>query len=153
MGAAATATEMSSSEEYVQYVCDQCAGLGAVRSRKMFGEYMVYVNDKPLLMVCDDTTFVKQLPAVAELMAGAEIGPPYPNAKDHWILDVDDRAKAQAVVAALEAVVPVPKPRKRKKKTPKTPPSLSSWHARPGRTRPKPRRRKKEHRRPRPNPP
>ncbi|MGN0560765.1 MAG: hypothetical protein ACI4K8_06895 [Candidatus Fimenecus sp.] len=25
----------------------------------MFGEYMVYVNDKPILMVCDNTVFVK----------------------------------------------------------------------------------------------
>jgi DNA helicase-2/ATP-dependent DNA helicase PcrA len=35
--------------------------VGAVRYKKMFGEYMVYVNEKPILLVCDNTVFVKIL--------------------------------------------------------------------------------------------
>ena len=42
---------MSSSLDFVNYVCEQLEGVGAIRSRKMFGEYMVYVNDKPVVMV------------------------------------------------------------------------------------------------------
>ena len=53
---------MSTSVSYIQFVCDQLQDFLAVRWRKMFGEYMVYVNDKPVLLVCDDTVFVKILP-------------------------------------------------------------------------------------------
>ena len=55
---------MSTSPEFVTYLCEQLEGTGEVRSRKMFGEYMVYLNDRPVLLVCDDTPFVKMLPCV-----------------------------------------------------------------------------------------
>ena len=42
---------MSTREEFIQFVCDQISDCGAVRYRKMFGEYMVYVNDKPILSI------------------------------------------------------------------------------------------------------
>lgn len=46
---------MSTSPEFVAYLCEQLEGTGEVRSRKMFGEYMVYLNDRPVLLVCHDT--------------------------------------------------------------------------------------------------
>ena len=55
---------MASSPDFVTYICEQLGDIGAVRSRKMFGEYMVYLNDKPVIMVCDDTVFVKMLPCL-----------------------------------------------------------------------------------------
>ena len=45
---------MASSPDFVNYICEQLEGLGAVRSRKMFGEYMVYLNDKPVVIICGD---------------------------------------------------------------------------------------------------
>ena len=36
---------MSTSPEFVTYLCEQLEGTGEVRSRKMFGEYMVYLNE------------------------------------------------------------------------------------------------------------
>lgn len=59
---------MATSKEYIEFVCEQLAGTENVRYRKMFGEYMVYVNDKPILLVCDNTVMVKKLPEIAELM-------------------------------------------------------------------------------------
>ena len=53
---------MSTSLDFIEYVCEQIAGVGPIRYRKMFGECMVYVNNKPILLVCDDTVFVKLLP-------------------------------------------------------------------------------------------
>ncbi|MFR2154639.1 MAG: hypothetical protein ACLS48_08380 [[Eubacterium] siraeum] len=61
----------------------------------MFGEYMVYVNDKPVLLVCDNTVYVKKLPEIEELMSGAECGVPYDSAKEHYILDIEDRSLRQ----------------------------------------------------------
>lgn len=53
---------MATSQEYIEFVCEQLVGVENVRYKKMFGEYMVYVNDKPVLLVCDNTVYVKKLP-------------------------------------------------------------------------------------------
>jgi TfoX/Sxy family transcriptional regulator of competence genes len=107
---------MATSVDYIEFVCGQVSGTGAVRYKKMFGEYMVYVNDKPILLVCDNTVFVKILPCLDTLMASAERGKPYDSAKEHYILDIEDAELSSAVVAALEEVTDVPKPREKKKR-------------------------------------
>ena len=102
---------MATTKDYIEYVCERLHGAGGLRYRKMFGEYTVYVNDKPVLLVCDNTVFVKIVPELAALMAGAERGLPYEGAKEHYILDTD---LARQVVAVLETVTPLPKPKKKK---------------------------------------
>ena len=105
---------MATSLQFAEYVAEQAADCGAVRFKKMFGEYMIYVNDKPLLLVCDNTVFVKIHPRLNGLMQAAEQGFPYKGAKEHYILDIDDTAHTRAVIAALEEVTPLPKPKKKK---------------------------------------
>ena len=106
---------MATTVDYIEFVCGQVRDAGAVRYKKMFGEYMVYVNDKPILLVCDNTVFVKIMPCLDALMANAEKGFPYDGAKEHYILDIEDVELSLAVIAALEAVTSVPKPRPKKK--------------------------------------
>jgi TfoX/Sxy family transcriptional regulator of competence genes len=105
---------MATSPDFIEFVCDQIAGVGEIRSRKMFGEYMIYVNDKPILLVCDDTVFVKMLDELKDIMQGAEVGNPYDGAKLHYILDIDNRDLARQAIAILEPITPLPKPRKKK---------------------------------------
>lgn len=66
---------MATTLDYIAFVCDQLQGMGEIRYRKMFGEYMVYVNEKPLLLVCDNTVFVRRrpdkVPQVECLLEGA----------------------------------------------------------------------------------
>ena len=78
---------------------------------------MVYVNDKPVVMVCDDTVFVKMLPCLADLLADRPTAPPYEGAKDHYVLDPDDRETLRRAAELAEEVTPLPKkkpPRKAK---------------------------------------
>lgn len=105
---------MATTNEYIEYVCDQIKGIGEIRYKKMFGEFMVYVNDKPVLTVCDNIVFVKKLDCIAEMMKEAETGFPYQGAKEHYILDIDNQEFCRDVVTELEKVTPVPKPRKKK---------------------------------------
>lgn len=42
---------MASNIEFVEFICSQLQELGHIRFRKMFGDYMVYVNEKLLLML------------------------------------------------------------------------------------------------------
>ena len=105
---------MATTVDFIEYVCGRSDGVGAVRYKKMFGEYIVYVNDKPILLVCDNTVFVKILPCLDGLMANSEKGYPYNGAKEHYVLDIDDSELAREVIAALEPVTSLPKPRKKR---------------------------------------
>lgn len=104
---------MATSLDFINYVCDQISGIGDTRYKKMFGEFMVYVNDKPVIIVCDNTAFVKKLDCIEEMMKNAETGYPYKNAKEHYILDIDNADFCKTVVTEIEKVTPVPKPRKK----------------------------------------
>lgn len=104
---------MASNLEFVEFVCEQIAPCGCVRYRKMFGDYMVYVNDKPLLLLCDNVVYVKMLPVLSEMLSGNGTGTPYDGAKPHYILDADDSEQLQMAVNLLE---PLTAPPKRKKK-------------------------------------
>lgn len=93
---------MATTQDYALYVCDRIAGVGQVRYRKMFGEYMVYV---------------KMLDCVKGELETAELGVPYSGVKPHYIFDINDSALAKRVAALLAENVPFPTPRKRKQKT------------------------------------
>lgn len=50
---------MATTRNYLDFVCTQLEGIWGIDYRRMFGEYQIYVNDKPVLLVCDNTVFVK----------------------------------------------------------------------------------------------
>ena len=104
---------MATPIEYVNYVCNQLEGIGEIRFKKMFGDFMIYVNDKPVALVCDATVFVKKLDCIADLMNEAGSGYPYKGAKEHYILDIEDAQFCKKVVSELEKVTPLPKSKKR----------------------------------------
>ena len=61
---------MATSEDFINYICEQINGVGEIRYKKMFGEYLVYVNEKPVITVCDNMAFVKKLDIISELKIG-----------------------------------------------------------------------------------
>jgi TfoX/Sxy family transcriptional regulator of competence genes len=109
---------MATTPDYMEYVAEKLEFTGRIRYRKMFGEYMVYINEKPLVLVCDNTAFVKILPCLETIMSRAERGYPYEGAKEHYVLDTDDSELVEAAIAALDSVTEVPKPKVRKRKAP-----------------------------------
>lgn len=104
---------MATTNEYIEYVCEQINGVGNIRYKKMFGEFMIYVNEKPVIIVCDNNAFVKKIQCIEEMMKDAETGYPYNGAKEHYILDIDDADFCKRVVTKIEAETPIPKPRKK----------------------------------------
>lgn len=105
---------MSTSVEFIEFVCDQLIGTGNIRYRKMFGEYMVYINDKPIVLVCDNNVYIKKLPEIEKLMVNADSGIPYAGSKEHYILDIENTSLVKEVISILEPITPIPKPRKKK---------------------------------------
>lgn len=106
---------MACTDDFIMFVCDALAPLGEVRPRKMMGDYIIYVNGKCVITACDNTAFVKKLPCIAPLMAGAETGCAYEGAGEGYILDFHDRQKALEVIKALWEELPFPKARKKTK--------------------------------------
>jgi len=108
---------MASRQETVDDLLDRLAGAGRVTARKMFGEYCVYLDGKPVALVCDDTLYVKPTAAGRELVPDAAEGPPYPGAKPHLVIPpatwVDHEALCQ-LVRATARELPRPKPRKKR---------------------------------------
>ena len=84
-------------------------GINGVTYKKMFGEYMVYVQGKPLLLVCDNTVMIKKLPELAALMQGAPEDFPYEGAKLHYVLDIENRELTRKAVEVLSQCIPLPK--------------------------------------------
>lgn len=103
---------MATSKEYIEFVCGQLQGCGDIRYRKMFGEYMVYINDKPALTVCDDTVYAPIHKSIEDVMQGAERGIPYEGAKERYILDIENRETALEVMTRLEPHLKLPKRKK-----------------------------------------
>jgi TfoX/Sxy family transcriptional regulator of competence genes len=95
----------------------QLAGAGRVTARKMFGEYCVYLDGKPVALVCDDRLYVKPTAAGRGLAPDAAEAPPYPGARPHLLIPRADWADAAALARLLRATfdeLPMPKPKKRK---------------------------------------
>lgn len=108
---------MSTSPDFMNFVYDQVAGAGNVRYKKMFGEYMLYCDDVPVLLICDDTVYVKQIPAADVVFTAHNITPergtPYPDAREHYVLDIENSDLTIDMVRELARVLP--KPAKKKK--------------------------------------
>ena len=106
---------MASHQDFVDYVAEQLACAGVIRSRKMFGEYGLYCDDVFFAVICDDQLFVKITPAGEAAFSHLPKAPPYEGAKDYiWVEDVDDRdimtALTRLTCLALQA-----QPKKRRK--------------------------------------
>ena len=88
-------------------------------SRKMFGEYALYLDGKTVAFVCDDTLFIKPTPGALALLPDAPRGPAYPGSKDYIVgsdlLDDPDLCCQALRVVWEDSPPPKPKtPRKRK---------------------------------------
>lgn len=97
------------SSDFIDYICDKLAPLGEVRSRKMMGDYVIYVNDKCVITACDNSAYVRKLDCISDWMSDAECGCPYQGAKEAYILDFTDTRRAIEVIRALWECLPFPR--------------------------------------------
>ena len=104
---------MACTTEFIKFVCDTLTPLGEVRSRKMMGDYVIYVNEKCVITACDNIAYVKKLPCIADLMADAECGYPYEGAKEAYILDLADIRKTLKAIETIWEALPYPKSKKK----------------------------------------
>jgi TfoX/Sxy family transcriptional regulator of competence genes len=105
---------MASTQDFIEFVCEQIQGIGVITYRKMFGEYMVYVNAKPILLICDNIVYVKMKDEIKEYMEDVETGIPYHGAKPHYILDIENFDLTREILPILERITEIPKSKSKK---------------------------------------
>jgi TfoX/Sxy family transcriptional regulator of competence genes len=104
---------MATSPETIQYLCDQ-AGLGArLTTKRMFGEYAVYVDTKVVAFVCDDQLFLKPTDQGRTLLGQPRLAPAYPGSKDYFVLvdELDDPELLREALCVTADALPTPKPK------------------------------------------
>ncbi|WP_423455214.1 TfoX/Sxy family protein [Ottowia sp. VDI28] len=114
---------MSSSPDTLAFLLDQLGGLPALRTRRMFGEYCVYVDDKPAAFLCDDLLYVKPTEAGQALMNPPVWGRFYEKAKPYLLVTPDrwdDREWLRSLLLATADALPRPKPKAPPKAKPKS---------------------------------
>ena len=109
---------MASDQNFVEMIVEQLQNCGEIRYRKMFGEYAIYSNDKVVGLVCDNQLFIKQTVAGREFIGEPVEAPPYPGAKDSFLIEdkLEDGEWLSELVKLSEQELPKPKPKKKKVK-------------------------------------
>jgi TfoX/Sxy family transcriptional regulator of competence genes len=108
---------MASSQSTVDFIAEQMSDAGTITTRKMFGEYALYVNGKVFALVCDDNLFIKPINEAKEFYPEFEEAPPYPGAKMYMLIDEgrwDDRDFMSKLASISNDALPMPKPKKKK---------------------------------------
>ena len=60
---------MACTSDFIEFICDSLAPLGEVCSRKMMGDYVIYVNDKCVITACDNNAYIKKSDCIKDMMA------------------------------------------------------------------------------------
>ena len=106
---------MASHPDFVNYVSEQLRSAGAIRSRKMFGEYGLYCDGVFFAVICDDQLFVKVTPQGEAAFPDLPKAPPYEGARDYILVeDVDDRDTMTALVRLTCLALGEQPPKKRR---------------------------------------
>lgn len=111
---------MSSQQSTIDFITDQLSELPDIRSRKMFGEYGLYLGDKIFAFVCDDELFIKPTEAGRDYIGTPDEAPAYPGSKLYYRVSGDlceNREWLAGLVIATTDALPAPKPKKPRKTT------------------------------------
>lgn len=106
---------MASSQSTLDFLLDQLSTLSGLSTRRMFGEYCIYLYGKPVGFVCDDQLYLKITEPGRQQAHRCQEGLPYPGAKPHLLVTADrweDRDWLVQLIQITEAALPSPKPRR-----------------------------------------
>lgn len=110
---------MSTSSDTVIYLSDQLATLSSrIRTRKMFGEYALYCDERVVGLICDDQVFIKITEQGKTFLGSSyQESLPYPGAKPYMLIGgdiIEDKESFVKLVEISAKNIPLPKPKKPK---------------------------------------
>lgn len=105
---------MSSKQSTVNFILEQINDAGTVLSKKMFGEYAIYCNEKVVALVCDDQLFVKPTQTGKAFIGNYIEGYPYTGAKPYLLISGDLWDDSEWLTELIKRTVSeLPLPRKK----------------------------------------
>lgn len=108
---------MTTRADTLRYIVDQ-AGLGdRLTSRRMLGEYVLYLDGKVVALVCDDQLFLKPTAQGRTVLGAVSLAPPYPGAKGYFLLadELEDTERLREALLVTGRALPEPKPKRAKR--------------------------------------
>lgn len=92
-----------------------CTLLGCT-CKKMFGEYTLYLREKPVALICDNRLFIKPAKTVRQMLGSSAVEErPYPSARPHFYIKHPlNKAEVLPLLEAAFAELPAPKAKKPK---------------------------------------
>ncbi len=107
---------MASDLSFVEFVLEQIQNVGAIRYRKMFGEYALYCNDKVVALICDNQLFVKPTKAGKLFIGEVVEKPPYKGAKPSFLIEgqIENRDWISNLISITQEELPTPISKKKK---------------------------------------
>jgi len=109
---------MASDLDFIHYVVDQMKNAGEIRYRNMFGEYVLYCQNKVVALICDNKLFVKPTATGRSFIGDVVEAPPYPGAKLAFQINeqIEDSEWLSQLIMITEKELPLPKPKRKSKK-------------------------------------
>ncbi len=95
---------MATSKDSIAFILGKLGNNPRFHARAMFGEYALYADGKVVALVCNDTLYVKILPASAALEGVCEKDAPYPSAKPHYVVAEDQLSSIENLAEILIAI-------------------------------------------------
>jgi len=109
---------MASDKKYVEFIVDQIKRVGTITAKNMFGEYVVYADEKLFALICDNKLFIKPTEPGRTFIKHVVEAPPYPGARNCFLIEdeVEDSQWLSELVKITVKALPPPKIKKPKKK-------------------------------------
>lgn len=107
---------MASHQDFVNYVTEQLCEAGAIRNRKMFGEYGLYCDDVFFAVICDDQFFVKITPQGEAAFPELPKAPPYAGAKYSFLVEDVENQELMTKLTRITCEALKSKPQEKRRK-------------------------------------
>lgn len=105
---------MASDKHFVDFVVDQIKNVGVITSKKMFGEYGLYADEKLFGLICDNKLFIKPTISGRAFIGDAIEKSPYDGAKPSFLIDekIEDTNWLSELIRISLPELPAPKRKK-----------------------------------------
>jgi TfoX/Sxy family transcriptional regulator of competence genes len=106
---------MASEQKFVDFIVEQMDIPEKISSKKMFGEYGLYFEDKMFALVCDNKLYIKPTISGKDYITDLVEESPYPGAKPCFLIEekLDDKVWLKKLVEITVKELPEPKPKKK----------------------------------------
>lgn len=113
---------MATDKSFIAFLTDQIALPGRISSRKMFGEYALYCDEKVVALVCGNQLYIKPTDPGRAYIGTPTETPAYPGGKPWFLIEdqYEDSDWLTELVEITARALPLPKPKIKKPRKPET---------------------------------